>query len=111
MQKLRMDDEVIVLAGKDKGKIGKITAFRTKKKQKTVIVSKVNMVKKSRRQEKKEGPDFVTVERPINISNVAVVSPKTKKATRVRIEQRNNKNVRIAVACGTVLKNEPKKKT
>ena len=38
-----------------------------------------------------------------NVSNVAMVSPKTKKATRVKIENRDGKNIRIGKACGSVL--------
>ena len=42
-------------------------------------------------------------EAPVHISNVAVVSPKTKKATRVKIVNKDGKNIRVAVACGTEL--------
>ena len=102
MQKLRVNDEVIVTAGKDKGKTGKVAKLNLKKN--TVIVSGVNLVKKALKpsQENPTG-GIVDVEASLHISNVSVVSPKTKKATRVRIETRDGKKVRVAVRCGSVL--------
>ncbi len=102
MQKLRVNDEVIVTAGKDKGKTGKVARLNLKKN--TVIVSGVNLVKKALKpsQESPTG-GIVDVEASLHISNVSVVSPKTKKATRVRIENKDGKNVRVAVACGSLL--------
>jgi len=102
MQKLKLNDEVIIVAGKDKGKTG--TVAKINFKTNLVLVSGVNMVKKALKpsQENPSG-GFAEVERPVHISNVAVVSPKTSKATRVRIETKDNKKVRVAVACGSVL--------
>ena len=102
MEKLKLNDEVIILAGKDKGKTGKLVSINGKKKK--VIVQGVNVIKKSMKPTQ-ENPDggFVEVERPLDISNIAVVSPKTNKATRVRIEEKDGKKVRIAVKCGSVL--------
>lgn len=102
MQKLKEKDEVIVLAGKDKGKTGTVAKINFKKD--LVFVTGVNMAKKALKpsQENPSG-GFVEVERPLHISNLSVVSPKTKKATRVRIETKDNKKVRIAVSCGSEL--------
>ncbi|MAZ49132.1 MAG: 50S ribosomal protein L24 [Halobacteriovoraceae bacterium] len=102
MQKLRLNDEVIVLAGKDKGKKGTVTAMNAKKN--TVTVAGVNVVKKAVRptQENPSG-GFADMEKPLHASNVAVVSPKTGKATRVRIENKDGKKVRVAVSCGSEL--------
>ena len=102
MQKLKVNDEVIVLAGKDKGKTGKVVKLNFKTSR--VMVSKINMVTKARKRGSQEASDFIEVEHPIHISNVALVSPKTKKATRVRIETHDGKRVRVAVACGSVMK-------
>ena len=101
MQKLKINDEVIVLAGKDKGKTGKIVKLNFKTNR--VMVSKINMVKKTRKRGSQDTSDFVDVEHPVHISNVALISPKTKKGTRVRIETRDDKKVRVAVACGSVI--------
>ena len=104
MQKIKIDDEVIVLAGKDKGKTGKISKINFKKGR--VLVSGVNMKKKALRptQENPNG-GIVDIETALHISNIALVSPKTKKATRVRIEKKDGKNVRVAVSCGSTLDN------
>lgn len=102
MQKLKVNDDVIVIAGKDKGKTGTVQRINFKKNE--VIVGGVNLVKKALKpsQENPQG-GFAEVERPVHISNIAVVSPKTKKSTRVRIETKDGKKVRVAVACGSVL--------
>ena len=103
MQKMKLKDEVIVLAGKDKGKTGTVEKiFGSNKK---VLVKGVNLVKKAVRpsQENPAG-GFLEVERPVHASNLALISPKTNKATRVRIEVRDGKKVRVAVKCGSVLK-------
>ncbi|MBT4790724.1 MAG: 50S ribosomal protein L24 [Halobacteriovoraceae bacterium] len=102
MQKIKLNDEVIVLAGKDKNKKGKVRSMNLK--QKTVIVDGVNVVKKAVKptQESPNG-GFSDMEKGINISNIAVVSPKTGKATRVRIEEKDGKKIRVAVACGSSL--------
>lgn len=102
MQKLKLNDEVIILAGKDKGKTGKVKKINSKKQ--VVMVEGVNAVKKALRptQENPTG-GIVDIEAPVHISNVALVSPKTKKATRVKIETRDGKQVRVAVKCGSVL--------
>ena len=90
MQKLKVNDEVIVIAGKDKGKTGSVIKINSKKNE--VIVTGINMVKKALKpsQENPQG-GFAEVERPLHASNIAVVSPKTKKGTRVRIESKDGK--------------------
>ncbi|MBH47078.1 MAG: 50S ribosomal protein L24 [Halobacteriovorax sp.] len=102
MQKMKLKDEVIVLAGKDKGKTGTVEQIFTAKNK--ILVKGVNLAKKAVRpsQENPAG-GFLDVERPVHASNLALVSPKTKTATRVRIEVRDGKKVRVAVKCGSVL--------
>lgn len=102
MQKLRLEDEVVILAGKDKGKTGKIQRIFWNRNR--VLVDGVNQAKKAMKptQENPTG-GFTTVDSPVHISNIAVVSPKTNKATRVKIEVKDGKKVRVAVACGTLL--------
>ena len=102
MQKLKVNDEVVLLAGKNKDKKGKVKSINFKRK--TVVVEGVNVIKKAMKptQENPNG-GFVDIESPVNISNVAVVSPKTGKATRVRIELKDGKKVRVATKCGSEL--------
>lgn len=103
MQKLRLKDEVVVLAGKDKGKTGELLKMNLKTSR--VLVKGVNMVKKTVKATQ-ENPQGSIIEREafVHISNIALVSPKTKKATRVKIVEKDGKNVRMAVACKTILK-------
>lgn len=107
MQKLKVNDEVIVIAGKDKGKTGKIVSINFKKN--TTIVSGVNQVTKAVRPGQ-ANPDggFVKKELAIHVSNVALIAPKTKKPTRVRIELREGKKVRVSAKCGSVLEESKK---
>lgn len=102
MQKLKVNDEVIVLAGKNKGKKGKVVKINPKTNR--VIVEGVNIVKKALKptQENPTG-GFADIEKALHVSNVAVVSPKKGVATRVRIENKDGKKVRVAVKCGSVL--------
>jgi len=103
MNKLRIDDEVIVVAGKDKGKKGKLVKIDWSNDR--VLVEGVNMVKKAVKptQESPTG-GIVDVEKTLHISNIALVSPKTGSATRVRIEEKDGKKQRVAVKCGSVIK-------
>lgn len=82
MQKLRQGDEIIVTVGKDKGKLGKITKILDDSK---VLVEGINVVKKHQKGNPNLGTSGGIVDKnmPINISNVALFNPKTKKADRV----------------------------
>lgn len=102
MQKIKVNDEVVIIAGKDKGKTGKVKTLNFKKS--VAIVEGINLVKKTLKptQENPAG-GIVEKEAAIHMSNISLVSPKTKKATRVRIEEKDGKKVRVAVACGTVI--------
>jgi large subunit ribosomal protein L24 len=102
MQKLKLNDEVIILAGKDNGKKGKVLNINWKTNR--VLVEGINTVRKSIKptQENPNG-GFADLEKAVHISNVAVVSPKTGKATSVRIETKDGKKVRVATTCGSTL--------
>lgn len=103
MQKLKVSDEVILLSGKDKGKKGKVQSINFKTNR--VLVEGVNKVKKSLKptQENPTG-GFSDKEKPVHISAVGIVSPKTGKASRVKIVTKGDKKLRVLVACGTELK-------
>jgi large subunit ribosomal protein L24 len=103
MQKLKLNDEVIVLAGKDKGKTGKVKKINFKTNR--VLVDGVNKVKKALKptQENPNG-GLSEIEKSVHISNVSLISPKTKKASRVRIVTEGDTKIRQLVACGTKLK-------
>jgi len=103
MQKIKLNDEVIVIAGKDKGKKSTIKSLNFKTN--LAIVDGVNLVKKATKPSQ-ENPNggFVEIEKGIHLSNISVVSPKTGAATRVKIEEKDGKKVRVAAKCGSVLK-------
>ncbi len=82
MQKIRKGDEVIVLAGKDKGKRGSVSKVLDNDK---LLVQGVNRVKKHQKPNPTKGVPggIVEKEMPIHISNVALYNPETQKADRV----------------------------
>jgi len=93
--KIKTGDEVIILAGKDKGQKGKV--LKIVKSKDRVLVEGVNVVKKHVKPSA-ENPQggIVEKEAPIHISNVALVDPKTGKPTRVGYETKNGKKVRVS---------------
>ncbi len=93
--KIRRDDEVVVLAGKDKGKQGKVLKVLTDKDR--VIVEGVNVVKKHQKPNPALGESggIVEQEAAIHISNVAILNPETGKADRVGFRIEDGKKVRF----------------
>ena len=103
--KIRTDDEVIVIAGKDRGKTGKV--IRTDPKRQRVYIEGLNMVKRHQRPVAGRPNMQVGViekEGPIHVSNVALVDPKTKKPTRVGVTRNEQgQRVRVTRRSGTEL--------
>ena len=91
MMKIKQNDEVIVIAGKDKGSVGTVTKVLGAK----VIVEGYNLVKKHIRPNPQEGIQggIEDKEMPMSISNVAIYNPTTKKADRigVRVNDKGDK--------------------
>lgn len=81
MLKLKRNDEVVVIAGRDKGKRGKVIKVLEGK----LLVSGVNVVKKHQKPNPQRGTQggIVDKEAPIDASNVAIFNPQTQKADRV----------------------------
>jgi len=87
-------DKVVVIAGKDKGKEGKI--LKTLAKENKVIVENVNVVKKHQKGNGQTPGGIVDMEAPIHASNVMIVDPKTKKPTRIgHSTDKNGKKIRV----------------
>ena len=93
--KIRRDDEVVVLAGKDKGKQGKVLKVLIADNR--VIVEGVNLVKKHTKPNPQLGVagGIVEKEASIHVSNVAIVNPATGKADRVGFRFEDEKKVRF----------------
>lgn len=92
--KLRKGDEVIVLAGKDKGKIGKITMMKPKTDK--AIVTGINKVKKHQKPDNNQAGGIIEKEMPIHISNLAFYDQKNKKGIKIAFKL-NDKNKKIRI--------------
>jgi len=104
MNKIKLNDVVVVHTGSSAGKTGKVLSLN--KKKATVIVEGVNEVKKAVKptQENPQG-GFVTKQLPLHVSNVALLSPKSNKASKVKIVvDAKGKNSRALKKCNTSLK-------
>lgn len=93
--KIKRDDEVIVLAGKDKGKRGKVLTVLTKENR--VVVEGINVIKKHQKPNpaNNEPGGIVEKEAPIHVSNVAIFNTATSKADRVGFKFEEGKKVRF----------------
>ena len=97
--KIKKDDKVIVLSGKDKGKTGKVLVADPKSLK--VIVEGVNVATKHQKAQKK-GQDggLIKIETPIYVSKVQLVCPKCGKGTRVAHKIADGKKTRVCKKCG-----------
>jgi large subunit ribosomal protein L24 len=104
MNKIRKGDEVVVLAGRDKGKRGKVVL---RKDDTHVVVEGINLVKKHTKPNPMKGTTGGVVEKsmPIDQSNVAIFNPATGKADRVGIKlQADGTKVRVFKSSGEEIK-------
>ena len=101
---IKKGDKVIVLAGDDKGKTGKVLNVDREKMRATV--EGVNIVTKSTKPSAKNPQGgFVKVEAPIHISNLSLIDPKSGEATRIAIKvKEDGTKVRIAKSSGEEIK-------
>ncbi len=102
MPKIKRDDEVIILAGKDKGKRGKIQKVLDENR---VLVTGINMIKKHTKPNPQMGVAGGIVEReaPIQVSNVAIFNPNTSKADRVGFKIDGDEKVRVFKSSGEAI--------
>jgi large subunit ribosomal protein L24 len=101
--RVRTDDEVVVISGKDRGKTGRVLQVDPVKQR--VFVEGLNIVKRHQRPTPGTNQPGGVIEKPgpIHISNVALVDPKDGKPTRTRVEDRDGKRVRVGVRSGEVI--------
>jgi large subunit ribosomal protein L24 len=102
MPKIKRDDEVVILAGKDKGKRGKVQKVLDNNK---LLVSGVNMMKKHTKPNPQMGVagGIVESEAPIQVSNVAIFNPNTNQADRVGFKLEGDTKVRIFKSSGEAI--------
>jgi large subunit ribosomal protein L24 len=102
--KIKTDDTVIVISGKDKGRTGKV--LRTDPKRDRVYVEGVNIVKRHQRPMpgRPNAPvGVIEKEGPVHVSNVAIVDPKDNKPTRVGISREGGRRMRVTKRSGAEL--------
>ena len=100
MKKIRKGDEVIVITGKDKGKCGTVLRVLANCH---VVVDGVNIAKKHQKPNPAKGIESGIVEKtmPIDVSNVAIFNPLTKRADRVGIKRlEDGKKIRVFKSSG-----------
>ena len=102
MKKIKKGDDVIVIAGKDKGKTGEVLLVTSDDK---VVVSGIAVVKKHAKPNPAKGITGGVVDKnmPIHISNIAIYNSETKKADRVGIKIEDGKKVRVLKSTGKLV--------
>lgn len=102
--RIRRDDEVVVIAGRDKGARGKV--IRVQPQDASVLVAKVNMIKRHTRQSQASAGGIIEKEAPMAISNVQYYCSKCKTGVRLGAKTlEDGRKVRTCRKCGEVLDN------
>jgi large subunit ribosomal protein L24 len=101
MNKIKKDDKVVILAGKDAGKTGKVDKVYSKDLK--VLVEGINLVK--RHVKGREGIEggIIELRKPLDISNVALVCPNCNKPTRVGFDLTKGPKQRVCKKCQKVI--------
>ena len=100
--KIKKNDKVKVISGKDKGKEGVVLTAFPKKDQ--VIVEGVNMIKKHQKPSSMQPQGgIIEKEAPVHVSNVMLVDPTSGEATRVGYKVEDGKKVRVSKKTGNIL--------
>jgi large subunit ribosomal protein L24 len=102
--KIKKGDNIVVIAGKNKGTTGQV--MRTFKKTERIVVKGVNLRKKHIKKTASRPGEIITFEAPIHVSNVMMIDPKTKKRSRVGYQKlKDGKKIRIAKTSKETLEN------
>jgi len=105
LARIKKGDNVVVLAGKERGKRGVVREVLPR--QHAALVQDVNISKRHFKPGRARQAGIIDKEQPIHLSNLALVDPKTNQATRVRTRTLANGNkVRIAIASGEQMAKE-----
>jgi large subunit ribosomal protein L24 len=106
--KIRRDDEVVVISGKDRGKTGRV--LRVEPRKSRVFVEGLNIIKRHQRPTQVQGAQraetvggVIEKEGPIHISNVMLIDPKDKKPTRVGVSREGGQRARVTRRSDTKL--------
>jgi len=103
--KIKKGDQVVVLAGRDKGKKGEV--FQIMPKDGRALVRGVNVVRKHQRQTAQQEGGIIAKEAPIHVSNLALEDPKDGKPTRVGFKRLDDgRKVRFAKRSGEIIEDK-----
>jgi len=107
--KFRQGDEILIIKGKDKGRRGKIEKIFPK--DKSVLISGLNIFKKHVKKIGDQKGGIVEIARPLPVASVALICPKCGKNTRIGIKiLADGSKVRICKKCKEILDNKEKQK-
>jgi large subunit ribosomal protein L24 len=96
---IRTGDKVKIIAGKDKGKEGRVLATLPHKER--LIVERINIVKKATRPTQRNPKGgILEIEAPLHVSNVMIVCPKCSQASRIGRKREDGTRVRVCKKCG-----------
>ena len=96
--KIRKNDKVLIIAGKDKGRTGKV--IKSLLKEGTVLVEGINLKKKHVKAKKQgEKGQVISTPSPLNVSNIKIICPKCQKATRIAYNIEKGEKHRICKKC------------
>ncbi|OGE29694.1 50S ribosomal protein L24 [Candidatus Daviesbacteria bacterium RIFCSPHIGHO2_01_FULL_40_11] len=104
--RIKKEDKVKVLLGKDRGKEGKVEFVLGKEKR--VFVGGVNLYKRHVRKQGTIDGGIIDIPKSLDISNVALICPNCNKPTRVGFKLEGNEKVRICKKCGKEIKTNAK---
>lgn len=99
--RIKRDDTVMILAGKDKGKTGKV--IKVMPKENKVLVEGLNMQTKHQKQTQKERAEIKHQEGPLDVSNVMYYDTKAKAPTKIGYKFEGDKKVRISRKTGETI--------
>lgn len=100
--KLKKGDEIIITAGKNLGKKGKIEKVYPKRN--AVLIPGLNIYKKHMKKRDEQNPGgIIDFSRPLPVANVALICPKCGKQTRVGFKKSKNKKVRLCRKCNSII--------
>jgi len=104
--KIKKKDKVVIISGKDKGKMGEVLEILAGDgfKPTRVLVSKINLVTKHKKPTQTDAGGLVKMEASLSISKVMLVDPKTNKGTRIKIKTlANGDKTRVAIKSGETI--------
>jgi large subunit ribosomal protein L24 len=102
--KIRKDDQVIVIAGRDKGKRGRVLAVAPEKGK--IKIEGAGMIKRHQKPAGNRGGGIIDREAWLNISNVQIVDPQSGKPSRVRYQVDGETKTRVAAGSGHAIESK-----